>query len=156
MIHRGQKKACLSKIPNRVRLSSKSLLKILLLVPFLVLAQLQATMAHAANSTDIHGFHLLPLELVQRILTHPWQDETHIAVCETLIAELTEEELEVAARTSYMYWVATTAYPTIVTPEIRQKSAMKEARRHFVSEDFEYNKALLSLRQTFEFQKNIN
>jgi hypothetical protein len=110
-------------------------------------------MAHTANNTTGQNPHLLPLELVQRILTRPWQDETHASACETLIGELTEHELEVAARTSYVYWVAVTTHPTLVTTDIRQRSAMKEPRRHFVGEGFDYDKALLSLRETLDFRR---
>jgi hypothetical protein len=110
-------------------------------------------MAHTDSATTGQDQHILPLELVLRILTLPWQDETHASACETLIGELTEHELEVAARTSYVYWVAVTTYPTLITSDIRKRSAMKEARRHFVGEGLDHDKALLSLRETLDFRR---
>lgn len=154
-----QKKSLSSSPPKpyRVRIASRPP-RILLLpvVTFGILSHLQVTMAHTANNTTGQNPHLLPLELVQRILTRPWQDETHSSACETLIGELTEHEVEVAARTSYVYWVAVTTHPTLVTADIRQRSAMKEARRHFVGEGFDYDRHCCPFGKPWTLEENTN
>jgi len=97
----------------------------------------------------------LPLELVRRILNvpPPFQDETDARACELLVEELSDDELNVAAQTSYVFWVASIMYPDLVTAEIRHRAAMKEARRHYIGEGKDYAKALLSLQTTIDFRR---
>jgi hypothetical protein len=87
--------------------------------------------------------------------------------------ELTAEERETAARTSYAYWLAATAATAQKQPnlddnrtegdgsddqegkqeEIRARMAMREARRHLVGEFGNYQSALANLRRTCQFRK---
>ena len=69
-----------------------------------------------------------------------------------MVEELTPEQQEVAARTSYAYWAASVS-ENRPSEQIRIRMAMREARRHLVGEDADYNKALESLRNTCQFRE---
>jgi hypothetical protein len=89
-----------------------------------------------------------------------------------VVEELTEEEQEVAARTSYAYW----AWQQLRTPlaqdcpaaaddaavsvssdddkdETRIRMAMREARRHFVGQAGDYDSALERFKKTLQWRK---
>jgi hypothetical protein len=86
----------------------------------------------------------------------PWiassSDET---ICRRLVEDLTQEDQETAARTSYAYWVASSSDDQHACPsdETRIQMAMREARRHLVGEGGQEDKALLSLRAACSFRK---
>lgn len=103
-----------------------------------------------------------------------------------MIQELSEEDQEVAARTSYTYWAYTVgkgsennefcsqgnnvngkqhagmevthdnSTTVNVRRQMRQRMAMREARRHLVGEGGKYEKGLVSLQKTIEFRKQWN
>lgn len=70
-----------------------------------------------------------------------------------MVNELTKEEQEIAARTSYAYWVASESkHAGCPSDDIRVKMAMREARRHLVGERC-FDKGLAALRASCEFRK---
>lgn len=70
-----------------------------------------------------------------------------------MVSELTEEDQEQAARTSYAYWVASELHPDCPSEEIRTRMAMHEAQRHLVGEGNNYNKGLAALRASCVYRK---
>lgn len=77
--------------------------------------------------------------------------------CKNIIASLSESQLEKAARTSYAYYAAVTN-PEIPTPsqEVKEKMAMRMARRHLVAEKGDQEKALSRMKKTLEFRDEYN
>jgi len=91
-----------------------------------------------------------------------------------MVEELTEEEQEAAARTSYAYWLrSTTTAAAAATaaesaepssdpaadprddpscPSDRFRMAMREARRHYVGENRDYDKASHNFKRTVRFR----
>jgi CRAL/TRIO domain len=87
-----------------------------------------------------------------------------------MVGELTIDEQEAAARTSYAYWcwssqflakqqqqASTTQHSQQRDPDaLRVRMAMREARRHYVGELHNYPSALDRLRQTCQFRSEFN
>lgn len=70
-----------------------------------------------------------------------------------MVNELTEEEQELAARTSYAYWTASELKRAgCPSDDVRTRMAMREARRHLVGEG-NYDKGLIALRACCAFRK---
>lgn len=70
-----------------------------------------------------------------------------------MVNELTNEEQETAARTSYAYWTASELKQNgPPSDNVRIRMAMREARRHLVGEG-SYDKGLAALRACCEFRK---
>jgi hypothetical protein len=70
-----------------------------------------------------------------------------------MVNELTEHEQEIAARTSYAYWVASELkLAGLPSNDVRTRMAMREARRHLVGER-SYDKGLAALRECCAFRK---
>lgn len=70
-----------------------------------------------------------------------------------MVNELTKEEQELAARTSYAYWVASELKQAgCPSEDIRIRMAMREARRHLVGEQY-YDKGLVALRECCAYRK---
>lgn len=70
-----------------------------------------------------------------------------------MVHELTDEEQELAARTSYTYWVSSELKQAGCPSEkIRIGMAMREARRHLVGEGH-YEKGLAALRASCVYRK---
>lgn len=69
-----------------------------------------------------------------------------------MVNELTEQEQEIAARTSYAYWAASELkLAGCPSKDIRTRMAMREARRHLVGEG-SYDKGLIALRECCAFR----
>jgi len=116
----------------------------------------------------------------------PYANAEEEAACLKMIQELSEEDQEVAARTSYAYWAYTVGKGTEnnefcsqrnkvnekqhagmeftngnitishVHLQMRQRMAMREARRHLVGEGGKYENGLITLQKTIEFRKQWN
>ena len=69
-----------------------------------------------------------------------------------MVKELTQEEQEIAACTSYAYWVAS-QQDQVPSTQVRIKMAMREARRHLVGEANVYEKGLAALRASCQYRK---
>jgi len=70
-----------------------------------------------------------------------------------MVSELTEEEQEITARTSYAYWTASELKQAgCPSEDIRMRMAMREARRHLVGEG-NYDKGLVALRACCAYRK---
>lgn len=83
-------------------------------------------------------------------------EEESQVVCHQLVESLTPEEREIAARTSYFYWLAATSSNDAVSSpsnEFRLEMAMREAQRHTVG-PHGYDRALEALKATCAFRKN--
>ncbi|KAI2488944.1 CRAL/TRIO domain containing protein [Fragilaria crotonensis] len=72
-----------------------------------------------------------------------------------LVDALSEEDREIAARTSYAYWYASRRGPNdhCLTPTIRNNMAKKEARRHLVGKGGDENLARKTLQASLEYRK---
>lgn len=101
---------------------------------------------------------------------------TILLLSKRMVHELTVDEQETAARTSYAYWCwsqSRAQEQTLVGSEddndsgsiredqrdpgaLRVQMALREARRHYVGELFDYPSALKRLRQTCQFRKEFN
>ena len=75
---------------------------------------------------------------------------------------MTLEEQELAAQTSYTYWLAVTnsnsnetceATESCSAEDARSRMAMREARRHLVAQGGNYDRALSSIQDTCKFRK---
>ena len=74
----------------------------------------------------------------------------------TLAEELSLDEQETAARSSYAYWLSTIGAdptPDNDTAEVRMRFAMREARRHYVGQDRDFDKALTTMREAISLRK---
>lgn len=81
-------------------------------------------------------------------------EEESLVVCRQLVHSLTPEEREIAARTSYQYWLAATNVDEPPpTNEHRLEMAMREAQRHTVG-PHGYDRALSALKETCAFRKH--
>lgn len=70
-----------------------------------------------------------------------------------MIEDLTDEEQELAARTSYTYWFASQVMSRPSDERVRTQMAMREARRHLVGERNDYKKGLAALRKSCMYRK---
>lgn len=77
--------------------------------------------------------------------------------CRRLVEELTVPEQEMLAQTSFAYWYRSMTQPqqecSALEDEARKRTAMKEARRHFVGEGRDFTKALESLRNSCRYRE---
>eukprot|EP00540_Astrosyne_radiata_P021175 CAMPEP_0116828324 /NCGR_PEP_ID=MMETSP0418-20121206/3595_1 /TAXON_ID=1158023 /ORGANISM="Astrosyne radiata, Strain 13vi08-1A" /LENGTH=327 /DNA_ID=CAMNT_0004457205 /DNA_START=158 /DNA_END=1141 /DNA_ORIENTATION=- len=97
----------------------------------------------------------LPTALITEILAAPpaFHDSGQQEACERLVDELSEEDQEVAAETSYAYWVASVSDKDCLSPDVRKRMVLKEALRHYVGEGQDYDKALISLQGAIDYRK---
>lgn len=73
-----------------------------------------------------------------------------------MVEELSEEEQDLAACTSYAYWFCKQYYcEGLASPpeELRLRMAMREARRHLVGESHDETNALDRLRSCLQYRK---
>ena len=70
-----------------------------------------------------------------------------------MVEELTVEDQEIAARTSYTYWVAATTMKDCPTEGMRMQMAMREACRHLDGQDGNYNEAMEFFKRAIQFRK---
>ena len=70
-----------------------------------------------------------------------------------MVEELTEEEQEQAARTSYAYWAWEQIAATGDKACVRLKMATKEACRHYRAQNGDYKSALEHLKATIHWRK---
>ena len=125
----------------------------------LILMAIQRPRTTAIASTTPQATRKYPLlldpELVAEILEFPgdFRDQAEKTLCQRMVEELTEEEQEIAACTSYAYWVASISHSDCPSADTRKRMAMKEARRHLIAEKGVYKVALDRLRETLRFRK---
>jgi len=72
--------------------------------------------------------------------------------CKKMIAQLSEEELELAAQSSYAYWKYSQSCSS-PSSELRKKMAMREANRYFLAANRDQSKALEYLRKTCTYRQ---
>jgi hypothetical protein len=89
-----------------------------------------------------------------------FQDEDQEKTCRHMVSQLSESELEHAARTSYRYYVASIAAErdpvTQIKPsdEERCHLAMRMARRHLVAENGDADLALEKMKNTIQYRQD--
>ncbi|KAL7578203.1 hypothetical protein ACA910_012631 [Epithemia clementina (nom. ined.)] len=86
-----------------------------------------------------------------------FESEDDEAACKKLVKELSSEEQEIAATSSYAYWLATIATKddlglALNRDEIRMRFAIREARRHYVGQDRDFNKALAFMKEAISLR----
>eukprot|EP00586_Coscinodiscus_wailesii_P017651 CAMPEP_0172504338 /NCGR_PEP_ID=MMETSP1066-20121228/177756_1 /TAXON_ID=671091 /ORGANISM="Coscinodiscus wailesii, Strain CCMP2513" /LENGTH=314 /DNA_ID=CAMNT_0013280487 /DNA_START=62 /DNA_END=1006 /DNA_ORIENTATION=+ len=87
------------------------------------------------------------------LLSAPYKDNDERKKCQTMIENLTNEEKEEAAHSSYAYYTLSTTPPATNCPQARDEAAMKMARRHLVAEKDNMDKALEAMKETITFRK---
>ena len=96
--------------------------------------------------------HLDP-ELIAEILSCPGTFENkEETVCREMVGELTPQERELAACTSYVYSVYSRKEGS-PSEEITERMAMKEARRHLYEHKLNYAEALKGLKRCLSIRK---
>ena len=70
-----------------------------------------------------------------------------------ILGKLEEEEIDMAANTSFAYWHVATKAPKDLPEAARQQAALKEIRRHYVGEGCSIEKAVLALREAMACRK---
>jgi len=86
----------------------------------------------------------------------------HTSLLQRLISGLNEKDLETAAHSSYAFWWYVTTQPNPEqtcesdVQELRFAAAQREARRHYVGNHREYDKALSSLRKAIELRRKYH
>jgi hypothetical protein len=139
----------------------------LLSIIFVSVSCAGATNTATTTTMASHSSTLMPsVEVVERILQSeaPFRDNIQKEACQNLVHELTEEEQEMAACTSYAYWAATTTGGNTTTDMMssstafdrsaaRNNMAMREARRHYVGQGEKYEDALEKLREACHDRK---
>ena len=89
-------------------------------------------------------------ETLSKILDYPgsFESDDDQSACSRLVESLTPSEQELAACVSYAYWSSDRK-----TEDVRKRTAMKEAKRHYLGEGRDFDKALERLRQTCSFRE---
>jgi hypothetical protein len=83
-----------------------------------------------------------------------YASEEERETCRRLVEEeLSEEEKDITAKTSYAYWYVVTKTKERLAESVRTEMAMKEARRHLVGEAGNYETALDAIRKAIKFRK---
>lgn len=87
--------------------------------------------------------------------------QSHETITREMIGSLNEEEIEIAARSSYRYLKLATKNkkdgpPSSPSSEIRNQMAMKMARRHLIASNGVKEKALQSLQSTIQYRKTVS
>ena len=86
-----------------------------------------------------------PFWIVNHVLTTPLGVGSYCVSIQKLLGELTPEQVEIAAQTSYAYWLATLSERP-PTPAEREKMALREIRRALFKNP--YKKALAMVKST--------
>ena len=73
--------------------------------------------------------------------------------CLRIISNLTDEEVELAANTSYAFWFVTSQMGLCLHESVKIDMARKEAKRHLVAHGWVYENALLSIRDAMKLRK---
>jgi hypothetical protein len=70
-----------------------------------------------------------------------------------ILGELTEEEVQLAASTSYAYWYLDQTGSISPPTSLQTSSAMREVRRHLVASNGNVRKALDRLQEVCQYRK---
>jgi len=97
----------------------------------------------------------------------PFESEEDETACRELIEELTPEQLETAAKSSHAYWLTTVHNDILIDngesesddppsslngTKIKDQFAMREARRHYIGENRNFDNALKSLQEAISYR----
>lgn len=83
----------------------------------------------------------------------PYRDDEEKETCRTMIEALADDLVVHAANTSYAYWYLSNLPETSLSEENKISMAMREARRHLVYMDGDYEKAFTNLTEALEYRK---
>jgi hypothetical protein len=75
------------------------------------------------------------------------------AIEQMILGQLTEEEVHVAASTSYAYWYLKQKGSVSPPTSLQTSSAMREVRRHLVASNGNVRKALDRLQEVCQYRK---
>ena len=94
---------------------------------------------------------VLDTSVIDEILEYPglYSSSEEEETCRRMVLELTFHEQEIAARTSYAYWLY--SLTRVPSDELRIRTAMKEARRHALRRT--YARGMESLRLSVKFRE---
>ena len=71
-----------------------------------------------------------------------------------MVESLEDDEIEIAARTSYSYWVKVVILQSdTIDQDLRIRVAMREARRHYVGCNDNYETAFVNFKSTIKWRK---
>lgn len=87
-----------------------------------------------------------------------YQSDEERQACRKLVEALAEDLMDHAASTSYAFWYLSTQsnMDIEVTEEDKLYAAMREARRHYVHMNHDFDKSLKSLTQSCQYRKVRN
>lgn len=110
---------------------------------------------------DNHAASKAPVILESSFQSGIFIDKEQEKTCKLMVSQLSENEIEHAARTSYGYFVAVLESkndPSKSKPsdEQRQFLAMRMARRHLVAENGDAKLALKKMKSTIEYRQSVN
>lgn len=93
-------------------------------------------------------------ELIKEILDYqgPYENDEE-SICRRMVEELTLEEQETAACTSYAYLLSSKVNQDNLSENTRKRSAMKEARRVLIDHKHKYDAALENLKFICKYRK---
>ena len=74
-------------------------------------------------------------------------------MCLRIIANLSDDEVELAANTSYAFWFVTKQMGLCLHESVKINMARKEAKRHLVANSWVYDKAFQSTREALQLRK---
>jgi hypothetical protein len=83
----------------------------------------------------------------------PFANDTEKETCQRLVQALPEELVEHAANTSYAYWFLASQPDTCPLEETKMNMAMREARRHLMYMDDNYDKTLVNFTESCQYRK---
>ena len=83
----------------------------------------------------------------------PFCDDEQKETCRKMVDALPDDLVVHAANTSYAYWYLSNLPETTLSEENKISMAMREARRHLVYMDGDYEKALANLIESLEYRK---
>ena len=83
----------------------------------------------------------------------PEEDE---AACSLLLEEFNEAETNELACSSYAFWIVQSEANGKLPPDAQSTSALREIRRHYVAEDRNHERALLSIQEALEYRREYH
>ena len=91
-----------------------------------------------------------------KILETPgvYADDEEKAICRRLVEALPDDLVDYAANTSYAYWYLASQPDSCPSEETKIRTAMREARRHFVYMGNDYDKAYNNLCFSCQYRKD--
>ena len=100
---------------------------------------------------DNNGIKVSDFSLFMDVLLHTpveYENGQEEHTCQLMMAQLSEDERNLAANTSYVYWFASQQLNLCLDSSTRDNMAMKEVFRHLQRHNGSFHNALVSLRRS--------